>query len=368
MKQFLQVCEDLDAESYVITTLPGENHKCQRGRFIFDNHPNPSGLKGAMYHLAFLPWFARAVSKIIRFKPDVLIATDNPSYWFLLFCLRWFGIPIIPSFHAVLWPKYGFRKLSSRLLWQLNRLFVLRHMKAIVVTSNDNTRQFRDLLGPEMSRIDVARHFPTYPTSQFAFMPPPDIAARPPFRVFFIGRIETCKGIYDIVEIARRLEAARKGMFHFDICGEGQELNNLRRRLADLNLRDVVSCHGYCSAQKVATLLGSSHAFIVPTKSDYEAGFEMVCAEAILANRPLITSAVCPALEDVRQATVEVEHDNVEQYYKAVLMLNDDPELYSRKQTACAALHAPFYNPKNSWGAKIKEVLAQHIPFPASLD
>ena len=87
----------------------------------------------------------------------------------------------------------------------------------------------------------------------------------------------------------------------------------------------------------------------------------MVCAEAILANRPLITSAVCPALEDVREATVEVQPDNVDQYYQAVLKLSDDPEFYSRKQAACAALQEPFYNLNNSWGTKIKEVLAQHL-------
>jgi glycosyltransferase involved in cell wall biosynthesis len=319
-----------------------------------------------MYHLAFLPWFARIIPKIIRFNPDVLIATDNPSYWFLLFCLKWFNIPIIPSFHAVLWPKYGPRKLSSRIFWQLNKLFVLKYMKVIVVTSNDIARQFQELLGSEMSHIEIARHFPTYPTSQFASMPPPDLATNPPFRVFFIGRIETNKGIYDIVEIGRRLEAERKGAFHFDICGVGGELENLRRRVAHLNLQDLISCHGYCSAEKVATLLGSSHAFIVPTKSDYEAGFEMVCAEAILAKRPLITSAVCPALEDVREATVEVEHDNIEQYCQALLLLSDDRELYWGKQAACAALHAQFYDLKNSWSTKITEVLGQYIAVPGA--
>ena len=365
MKQFLQLCEDLDAESYVITNLPGRYKQCQIGRFIFDNHPNPSGLRGILWHLAFLPWFARVVPKIIRFKPDVLIATANPDYWFLLFPLRRFSIPIIPSFHAVLWRKYGPRKLSSRILWQLNRLFIMKNLKTVVVTSNDIARQLRDLLGPDMSGIYVARHLPSYPTSQFASMPSPDLGTRPPFRVIFMGRIETDKGIYDIVEVARRLEAERKGMFHFDICGDGSELVNLRRRVVDLNLQDIISCHGYCNAAKAADLLGLSHASMVPTRSDCQAGFEMVCAEAILANRPLITSAVCPALEDVRAASIEVQPDNVDQYYQAILKLNDDPQLFASKQAACAALHEPFYNPENSWVTKMKEAFAECALFQA---
>jgi glycogen synthase len=365
MKQFLQLAEDLDAESYIITSHSGERSKRQCGRYIFDNHPNPVGLKGAMYHLAFLPWFARVVAKIVRFKPDVLIATENSPYWFLLFPLRWFNIPIIPSFHPMPWPQYAPRKLSSRILWQLNRLLILKHLKVILVISDAITQELRSLLGSDLLRIEVLRHLPSYPPSQFASIAVPDITSQPPFRVFFIGRIETNKGIYDIVEIARRLEEGKKGHFRFDICGAGGELDNLRTRIADFNLQNVVLCHGYCSAQKVADLLGSSHVVIVPSRSDFDAGYEMVCAEAILANRPLIASAVCPALEDLQGACIEVQPDNVDRYCQAILRLSDEPEVYRHTQAACPALHEPFYNPENSWATKIKEALSRHNICPA---
>ena len=63
----------------------------------------------------------------------------------------------------------------------------------------------------------------------------------------------------------------------------------------------------------------SSHAVIVPTTSRFEEGFNMVCAEAILAGRPVITSAVCPALAYIREAAIEVQPDNIDQYYQAIL-------------------------------------------------
>jgi glycosyltransferase involved in cell wall biosynthesis len=362
MKQFLQVAEDLDAEVYVITSRSGEYDEQRCGRFIFDNHPNPAGLKGVLYHLAFLPWFARVVSKIVRFKPDVLIATENAPYWFLLVPLRWFNIPIIPSFHPMPWPQYAPRKLSSRILWQLNRFVILKHLKVLLVISNAIAQELRSLLGRDLLRIEVLRHFPTYPPSQFAAIPAPDITSQPPFRVFFIGRTETNKGIYDVVEIARRLEEKKKAQFRFDICGAGGELDNLRKRIAELNLENVVFCHGYCGMQKVGTLLGLSHVVIVPSRSDFDAGYEMVCAEAILANRPLIASAVCPALEDLKGAFIEVQPDNVDQYCQALLRLSDEPEFYFHKQAACAALHGPFYNSENSWATKIKEALSKYIP------
>src|SRR3954470_8493352 len=46
MKQFIQLADDLDAESYVITSLPGRRNEQRCGQFIFDNHPVPPGLKG----------------------------------------------------------------------------------------------------------------------------------------------------------------------------------------------------------------------------------------------------------------------------------------------------------------------------------
>jgi glycosyltransferase involved in cell wall biosynthesis len=205
---------------------------------------------------------------------------------------------------------------------------------------------------------------PSYSRSQFETIPLPDITSQPPFRVFFIGRVETNKGIYDLVEIARRLEEKRNGHFRFDICGKGGELDNLRKRVANLNLQNVIFCHGYCSAQKITMLLGLSHTVIVPSKSDFDAGFEMVCAEAILANRPLIASAVCPAVEDLQGASIEVQPDNIDQYCQAILRLSGESEFYSHKQAACAALHEPFYNSENSWATKIKQAVSRYVIFP----
>ena len=279
----------------------------------------------------------------------------------MLCFLPWLGITILPSFHGTPWPKFGRRKLSSRILWQLNRFMLLKYLKVMVVTSNDITRQINELLGyKSMSRIEIKRHFPTYSPAEFASIPPPDSATRLPFRVFFAGPIEADKGIFDIVEIANQLQSARPGFFYFDICGEGSQLGALRKRSSILKFEDTVSCHGYTSRTKFTELLAASHAWIVPTRTEYAAGFEMVCAEAILAGRPLVTSAVCPALEDLRDASIEVEPDNIDQYREAIVKLSEDKQLYARKHLACSALHGPFYDIKDSWGAKMIEALV-HI-------
>ncbi len=366
MKQFIQLCDDLDAETYVITNLQGQRSACRRGRFIFENHPNPDGLAGVKYHLAFLCWFARVIPRIVRFRPDVLLLTDNSAHWFMLFFVRLFRIPILPSLHSVPWRKFGKRKLSSRILWQLNRFLIFKSLKTIIVTSSDIQRQIVQLLGKKKaSQINFIRHFPSYSKSQFESLPSPTLAPRPPFRVFFAGRIEDDKGIYDLLEVAKRLNKYRKGEFCFDICGEGSELGKFRRIIAELQLEDVVCCHGYCNPRKFTPLLACSHAWIVPTRSECQPGYEMVCGEAILAGRPLVTSAVCPGLEDVREAAVEVQPDNPDQYYQAILKLNDDPDFYLRKQQACAGMQTPFYSFEQSWYCKLKGALTRYAVSPA---
>ena len=96
-------------------------------------------------------------------------------------------------------------------------------------------------------------------------------------------------------------------------------------------------------------IMGRCHAAIVPTKSDFTAGFEMTCSEAILSGRPLITSAVCPALEYVKEAAIEVRPDDVQGYQMAIIALASDRELYDRKRAACDPLSTQFFDPLNSW-------------------
>ena len=304
-------------------------------------------------------WFARLAPKLIRFKPDVLVATANQNHWFMLFYLRWLGVPIVPSFHTVLWPKFAPVRRSWRVLWELNRFFILRQVKAALVASKDIARQLQTLVGN--AQIDIFEHLPTYPVSQFTSISPPNSVPRLPFRVFFAGRVETNKGVYDVLEIARRLNVDRPGQFQFDICGVGTELDNLRSEIVAANLQNVVRCHGHLDSQSLAAVLGASHAVIVPTTSAFEEGFNMVCAEAILAGRPVITSAVCPALAYVRAAAVEVQPNNVDQYRDAILRLSDDDKFYDMKQQECRPLQAQFYDRNNSWAEKLKAVLMTRI-------
>ena len=131
----------------------------------------------------------------------------------------------------------------------------------------------------------------------------------------------------------------------------------MRQRVRSLRLEQLVVLHGWCDPLRIKSILGACHCAIVPTTAAFEEGFNKVCAEAILAGRPVITSAVCPALSLVRDAAIEVPPDDTRAYCEAILRLYADSWLYEEKQRACFSLQDQFYNEGSSWGARLKDIL-----------
>jgi glycosyltransferase involved in cell wall biosynthesis len=104
-------------------------------------------------------------------------------------------------------------------------------------------------------------------------------------------------------------------------------------------------------------MFNRAHVVIVPTKTDFVEGFNQVVVEGVLSGRPVVTSAVCPALSYVKEAVVEVPPDDIQEYGNALLKLCDDRRFYGEKQRSCLTLQEQFYDSSRSWGAVLKSVL-----------
>jgi glycosyltransferase involved in cell wall biosynthesis len=355
MRQFLILMQELGAAALIETWFGEERSRRQLGPFLFSNVPEPRS-SGAGYHLGQAARQIGVLARFMRFRPDVVVLTGKQGYWWLLAPLRLFGTRFIASFHCVLWRRFGRTKWHERFLLSLERALVLRHLAAVVSTSRAISEQFTELVGDK--RIPLFEHLPSYEASQFADIAPPVPASGRPFRVLFTGRIEANKGVYDVVEIARQLARERPGEFAFDLCGDGTELANLRQQVTRQQLDEIVHLHGYCTPDRLKAVMRESQAVIVPTRSDFVAGFEMTCAEAILSKRPLVTSAVCPALDYLGPASIEVRPDAVEEYKQAIVRLKDEPDLFAAKRDASTTLSAQFFDRANSWEAAMRGALA----------
>jgi glycogen synthase len=327
-RQLFQVCSDLGADVYVITTRSGQYSFSRVGSCVIENRPMAKA-DGIFYHLVTGYWCIRVLLTLMWYKPDLLIATALQNSWFWLAPIRLTGVMVVPAIHCALWPRFVPQRRRARFLMYLNRVFL---------TFN-----------------------PIFHRDHFMLMTQARYAERPPFRVMFSGRMECDKGVYVVADIAERLERSRRGEFKFEMCGDGTELQGLREYIQQRGLNGVVNIHGFCNADELRAVLSQAHAVIVPTTTDFAEGFNKVCAESILAGRPVITSAVCPALVRVREAAIEVPPDDVDAYYRAILQLYDDRDLYEAKCTACNSLQEQFYDSHNSYGAKLLAVLQNHV-------
>ncbi len=197
---------------------------------------------------------------------------------------------------------------------------------------------------------------PTYRRTEFNRILPPD-HSRSPFVVLFIGRIEVDKGVFDLLEIAKKFANVGRTDIRFDLCGTGSALDALKLAVNEAGLANSFICYGHCNKSEMHAIFSQAHIIIAPTKISFFEGFCKSIAEGILAGRPIVTSSVCPALSYVNAAVVEVPPNDHQAYADAILQLKEDAVFYQEKAEKCAEVQEQFYDQSRSWGAVLKQIL-----------
>jgi len=357
--QFYDFCRETGASGYVISSHR-RKEKMVDGKLIIEHRPTFFQRRpGTLYHLGQIISGLRLAISAVRFRADVAIVADG-AHWFVLGLMPWFGVRVVPTLHCVLWPKN--RKpdgMVNQIIRRLNARFFRRRVTAVLSLSNDITEQVNEMLAGVS--LPIIPFLPTYRPESFGDgfgAPPPP----PPFRVFFAGRIEKNKGVFDLLDIAKRFGADGHGDVEFDLCGDGSRLEPLRAAVTSAGLENRFRCHGHSTKPFMRQMYEQCHVVIVPTTSDFVEGFNKVVAEAVLAGRPVITSSVCPALEYVRDAVLEVPPDQTAAYGDAILKLKSDSALYETKRLASASVRRQFYDVQRGWKAAVLRAIKTGQP------
>ncbi len=309
-----------------------------------------------MYHLSEFLYGLGLMATAVRFRADVAVIDSGSTYYFLTIPLRLMGIRIIPVLHNTLW-AHGFpptRPIHRMILW-LDSFFYRSVATAVIGVSPECNRQVEQLTGN--------RHAPLYeiraqfPPEDFEQIPPPPPYDQRPFQVMFIGRVNRIKGVFDILEMARKVEARAPGQVRWEICGGGPDLEELKERHREMGLASIVNIRGWTSLPDLIEVYARSHAAIVPTRSTFNEGLAMTAAEAILAGRPVITNPVVPALEVLRPACVEARTNDVDSHVEGVLKLIGDREYYESLRRACPDLGKQFYDREQGLRAVLNRVI-----------
>lgn len=351
--QFYNVCHQFGASGYIISFHP-EAAVLETEQLKIEHRPKiAKGKTSIHHHLAHVQYGLSVIGSALRWQADVAVIADGTTHWFVLSILPFLGVKVIPSLHCTLWSKYAPQTKLNQLIWRLNRVLFANCYQAIAV-SQEVANQVKQWMGKQ--HPPVTDFLPIYQQSEFKSIAPPP-ADRSSFNVLYVGRMEANKGVFDLLEVAKRFAAAGRHDIRFDLCGTGSALVALQQAAAEANLSDSFVFHGYLNKAQMQNRFSQAHVVIAPTRTDFVEGFCKVVAEGILSDRPVVTSSVCPALNYVRPAVVEVQPNDVQGYGDALLKLCDDRAFYEAKRQGCTAVQKQFYSPSKSWGATLKSAL-----------
>ena len=106
--------------------------------------------------------------------------------------------------------------------------------------------------------------------------------------VLFVGRLDTAKGIEELLEAFASL-ASRRPNLRLAYVGDGPGGEHLRSRAKHFALEDRITLIGACPSQKVAQWLAAANVLALPS---YNEGYPNVVIEALRCGRPVIATNV----------------------------------------------------------------------------
>jgi teichuronic acid biosynthesis glycosyltransferase TuaC len=115
--------------------------------------------------------------------------------------------------------------------------------------------------------------------------------------VLFVGRLDTAKGIEELLE-AFALLASRRPNLRLAFVGDGPGGGHLRSKAKHLGLADRITLVGACLSQQVALWLAAANVLALPS---YNEGYPNVVIEALSCGRPVIATNVGGILELVNE-------------------------------------------------------------------
>jgi len=268
----------------VDTIINCPNIKNHYGWLIF----NTSQYKDGNFFINFIV-FVRALARYFHhlLKGKIDLAHIHTSYQrsfyrkiFFIFLSSFFKVKTILHFHTGRFEEYFINPS-----WRMKKIIemCLAKVSAIVVLCQDWKDKIEHKYGPLNTYIIHnpisfgSEEIPVHGKKQ----------NRNHIQMLFFGFIVKKKGIYDIIEVADRLNK-EKLSFTIMICGKGEEENRFLKKIKEKNLRDIQYL-GWVSGQRRIDLFAESDVFFLPS---YYEGMNNSILEAIAFGLPVVTTKV----------------------------------------------------------------------------
>lgn len=308
-----------------------------------------AGSGGLKFHLSQIAYGLMLAIKAKRFGAQAAIIDSGTTHSFVLALFTLMGLRVAVNFHNVRWPQ-GFEPLGvvAKTIRRLDSFFFKYLADGALGCSPECGVQARSDGASKLPYFDWRGQ---YSSAGFHPSQPPSKDAS--FHIMFAGRIETNKGVFDILEMDIALKAACERPIVFHICGDGAALTALRNDAAARSPDGSVVIYGRLERVALLERYHAAHAVIVPTRGSFCEGMPLVCAEAMLAGRPVVTSRVSNALPVMGDAIAEAEPENMKSFVAAISRMALDHEYYEQRRAACASAARQFTDPSQGYDRAI---------------
>ncbi len=223
---------------------------------------------------------------------------------------------------------------------QCFQLRVLQHCcDRLVLLSENVLNDFAAILGPDAGRrfrahCSVVPNFTLLPAAYRKHQEPTDCV-----RVFYIGNLGAGKGIYDILEAARRLKDQAAAPFQVVLAGpfnDRQEEQRVRAMIVDYHLGETIIFLGTVYDGKKEAAFLQADVFVLPS---YSEGMPQSLLEAMAYGLPVVVSNVGGIPEVVRdgQEGLMIKPGDIDELCRALKQLIESVEC--RQRMGAAARH-----------------------------
>lgn len=353
-----QTFEALTAEGWAYWAVSSHEHEntLEENGNVIENRPkSPGKISGGLnFHFVQLRYAWSLLRSARRFGASHALVDSGTTHWFALALFRLAGVEVIANFHNVYWPVgYPPTRLWHRAFRALDALFFRSAVRHALGVSAECGRQVAEL---SRGRVSFNEYRAQFCANDFKAVTPASVPGSE-VRLLFAGRIEINKGVFDLLTICEILNRDAGRSYVFEVCGDGTAFGRMHREVNARRLGQQVLLRGKLIRSELLQAYSRAHFVIVPTRSDFCEGLPMVCAEAVISGRPVVTSRLSNALEVLRGAVLEATENEPETYAEQIAHCVDDQARYERMVAATASVRTQFLDPRRGLAAVLGQLL-----------
>lgn len=229
------------------------------------------------------------------------------------------GKPLVVHVHATEFDRSGHH--VNQMVYDLERTGM--EEADFVITVSDFTASIvRERYGISVDKIKTVHngvHFQTTPKKEND-----NIEIKKEHVVTFLGRITSQKGPSYFIDAAAKILEVDKS-FRFVMAGSGDLLDQMVRKVDDLNLSPYFHFAGFLEGEEVKKVYAQSDVFVMPSVSE---PFGIVPLEAIRQGVPVIISKQS-GVSEVLQHAIKVDFWEVDELADAIYGLVKYPSISS---------------------------------------